>query len=206
MSASARNLLAPSQAVLPIVPNEPRALVALKDEEPERREVFFKLLRNALGPVLCKVAPSLSDDAAVRWKAAVAEALSNLPAELVITATQVALYEPLRLEPRSKDGQPRYRPIQRPGEIETLIRQQAEIVRRRSVVRPQLLPRSPETVGPPPEPPATQADVDEMNQLSRHFSIKREWRLSADQRLEPILTSAEIRLRENQCARSNRRD
>jgi hypothetical protein len=155
------------------------------------------MLRNALGPLLCKVAPSLTDEAAGRWKVTTAESLSNLPAELVIKAASIALYEPLRLEPKTKGGSPLYRPIQRPGEIETLVRQQAELIRRQSQPRQQpTLPRR-ENLERPPEPAATQADVDELNTLMRHFKIDREWRLGADQRLEPILTAAELRRRAN---------
>ena len=195
------NLPALAQPPLLEIAPAQRPAVPLREEERSVRDQCLKQLMDALLPLLCKVAPNLSDDAAGRWRVAMAEALSDLPAHIAINAARQSLSAQLRIDPRRKADAPSYRPIQRTGEIETLVRQQAEALRRREQIRTVRRPEPPPPIAYRPEPPATAADVDEMNRIMRRFGIERRWQL-VDGRCEPILSDAERRQQQREKRRT----
>jgi hypothetical protein len=171
--------------------------VPLQHEDPWLKEHYADQIMDGVLPLLSKVAPHLNDGAAERFRVAITAALSDLPGDVAVEAVRRSLSAQLKLEPRRKCDGPSYRPIQRPGEIETLIRQQADNVRRERLSRnwPGPDPASSRQRQPKIEPPSTQAEVDELNLNMRKFGIKREFRLNADSRIEAILTDAELRQR-----------
>jgi hypothetical protein len=187
------------QACLTCVETSSRKLIPLWDEEPAVRDQFIAQLLNGLSPILCKVSPGLTDDAAGRWRVAMAQALSDLPGAIVLEAVQRSLSAQLRVEPNRRADTATYRPIQRVSEIETLIRQQADRITRRGAIPPRPNRNAPAAVSETPCI-ATQSEVDELNSIMRRFGIERRWRLGIGSTLEPILTEAEIkRQRRRQC-------
>lgn len=73
-----------------------RRFAALKDIEPDTSGPASNQLGDILRPVGAKIAPHLSGEQATAWRKAMVMALSDLPADVAITAARAVIHQPMQ--------------------------------------------------------------------------------------------------------------
>lgn len=71
-------------------------LTPLKDIDPRHHAEAVNRLDEALRPIGAKIAPTIGDEQARAWRAAMVLALSDLPARVAIGGAKDALHQPMR--------------------------------------------------------------------------------------------------------------
>lgn len=151
-------------------------MVPLKDREPAGKPgKGTQRVAAALKMIGAKIAPTMSDEQAKVWVAAVTFALSDLPARVAIRAAEDAMHVPMRFL-NEVEGVVREKAIEVSARY-ALARQNLERLMREMAPQPPALP-APDVVELTAE--QMQQQVDEMPEHLRTLGLKAGWLVEVD--------------------------
>jgi hypothetical protein len=141
----------------------------LKRSEPGLDGQGARLVEDGLRPIGAAIDPRLSPDQAKAWRKAVLLKLSNLPADVLVSAVRRALHTSFKFL----------------GDVEPEVRAQAGIIEQERKVAIQRLERwkrdleraTAPALPAPEEKPLNEADIEAMNATMRSAGLATRWRL-----------------------------